>query len=117
MMAYLAFDFADAAQAPATFARSASGFSAIEEAVLRIAATDGMGSIRAASRIGTIARRLFGLPAANRLADPRLEALRCAAVQCRHKRPLPGDQVEALREHGFRLDQIALLSARASSAA
>ena len=56
-------------------------------------------------------RRLFGLPAANRLADPRLEALRQAAVRCRHGRALDVGQMEALLAHGFRFEQIASLFA------
>jgi hypothetical protein len=116
-MAYLSFDFAvDGAQAPAALADPAAGFSATEWAVIRIAQADGIGTLQAPSRFGRFARRLFGLPAANRLADPRLEALRCAAVRGRLGRPLEADQVRALRDHGFGLGQIAALAMPAGGA-
>jgi hypothetical protein len=111
-MAYLAFDFAaQADRAPALSGRDA-GFSAIETAVIRLARTDKLATIRPPSRIGAFVRRFFGLAAANRLADPRLEALRCAVVMCRHgRRGLTEEQVGALVAQGFRFEQIASLRA------
>jgi len=109
-MAYLTFDFAaDHGLAPSALGEQPASFSATEWAVVRLSRRDGLATILAPSRIGTVARRLFGVPAANRLADPRLEALRRAAVLCRHGGTLPRDQADALLAHGFRFEQIAAL--------
>jgi hypothetical protein len=109
-MAYLALDFAAQADRAGALAAPDAAFSDTEWAAIRLARIDGIATIRPVSRIGAGLRRLFGLTAANPLADPRLEALRRAAILCRKGAPaLPADQVGALLAHGFRFEQIALL--------
>ncbi len=116
-MAYMSFqaDFADAQPfAAAAPARPAAGFTATEWAVIRLARRDNLATLRKPTRIGTIVRRMFGLDAVNRLADPRLEALRRAAVRCWHgARAIGQNEIDALTALGFRFDQIALLISHA----
>ena len=117
-MAYLSFDFAAGATiAPAAFTRPAARFTATEWAVIHLARRDGIATTHASTVVGRFVRRLFGIGTANRLADPRLEALRQAAVHCWHgSRTLGDDQINAMLASGFAFDQVALLSRHASGA-
>lgn len=117
-MAFIAFDFASTTgAAPAKdFAHQLCGFTRAEWIAIRLARCDGVASVRAASPIGSAVRRLFGLEPANRLADPRLEALRRVAVCCWRQRPIDSRQVEALIGAGFSFDHVALIRAHVQSA-
>jgi hypothetical protein len=52
----------------------------LERDVVMLARHDRLSSLQPAGRLARVGRRLFGLAGANRLADPRLEALRRFAV-------------------------------------
>lgn len=89
-------------------------FTALEDQVIALATTDGLGSIEQPGLIERFVGRLFGLRAPRRtLADPRLEALRHAVVVARHRHHLPDAQAAALREWGYALTQIRMIEARA----
>lgn len=106
-MAFVDFSLAPAGVAPTREAPRAD-FSAVEWTVIRLARRDGRSTAREGSRLGAMLRRLFGLARPNLLADPRLEALRRAAVRCWH-----GDrrELDGLVVAGFRVEQVALLAA------
>ncbi len=89
-------------------------FTALEEQVIGLATTDGLGSIEQPGRFERLVRRFFGLRAPRRtLADPKLEALRHAVVVTRHRHHLPDVQAAALREWGYAPTQIRMIEARA----
>ena len=93
--------------------------SALEWMVVELARHDRLSSIRPASMLRTLGVRLFGLKAANRLADPRLEALRRVAVYgWRRSGRMPDEEVDAFLAAGFSFDQmmLALSAIRARSA-
>jgi hypothetical protein len=112
-MAYMAFDAAadHAAASPVSYLRPTVRFTPTEWAVIRLAQRDGPATLRPATRLGTKLRRLFGITAANRLADPRLEALRRVAVRCRlGAGRIDEAAVGEFLSHGFGLDQLALVA-------
>jgi alkylhydroperoxidase family enzyme len=77
-------------------------FSPLERQAIALGARDTLGSLEPAGRIERLVALVFGLRASSRaLADPRLEALRRAAVVARHRRHLPDPVAAELREHGF----------------
>jgi hypothetical protein len=104
-MAYLDLDnvFAAPCSARTSAAAAASaGFSALEWSVIALAKRDTLRSLEGASRVSRALGSLFGLGAASRLADPRLEALRRAAVYAwRRGFALPMAEIERFRDAGF----------------
>lgn len=89
-------------------------FSALEEQVIALARTDGLGSIEVAGRLERFIKRLFGLnPERKALADPRLETLRRAVVTAHHRHHLPDAQAAELRQAGFTLAQIRAIELKA----
>jgi hypothetical protein len=92
-------------------------FAPIEEQVMTLARTDGLGSIEPPGRIERVFRKIFGLdPEHKALADPRLEALRRAFVVAHHRHHLPDVQAAELRENGFTVPQIRMIERRAIAA-
>jgi hypothetical protein len=92
-------------------------FAPIEEQVMALARTDGLGSIEPPGRIERVFRKVFGLdPEQKALADPRLEALRRAFVVAHHRHHLPDVQAAELREKGFSVTQIRTIEQRAITA-
>ena len=65
---------------------------ALDRTVVELARADSRWSLRAPGRIDVLLRWMFGITSTNRLADPRLEALRRFAVLLR----LRGDRLPAL---------------------
>lgn len=92
-------------------------FEPLEEQVMALARTDGLGSIELPGRIERLFRKIFGLnPVQKALADPRLEALRRAFVVAHHRHHLPDVQAAELRENGFTVPQIRMIERRAITA-
>jgi hypothetical protein len=116
-MAYLDLDnmFAAPCGASATLetrgvAEPVSGFSALEWSVIALAKRDTLRSLESASRISRALGSLFGLGTASQLADPRLEALRRAAVYAwRRGFALPMTEIDRFREAGFVDEQLETL--------
>ena len=80
---------------------------ALEEAVVALAAFDHRTSVEPAGLVGRLALGLFGGHPSNRLADERLEALRRFAVLYRlDGRLLPQDEHARLAEVGFSVDTV-----------
>jgi hypothetical protein len=93
------------------------GFTMLEDRVIALARTDGIGSIEEPGLIERLVAVLFGLRLNSRaLADERLEALRQAVVTARHRHHLPDAQATRLQSHGFTLRQIREIEARALAA-
>ncbi len=79
-----------------------AGFSALEWSVIALAKRDTLRSLESTGRMARALGSLFGLGTASRLADPRLEALRRAAVYAwRRGFALPMAEIERFREAGF----------------
>jgi len=112
-MAYLAFETVPTL--PAFGAASAdagkqTGFTALEWRVIALARHDGLDSTRSASRIASAVRGLFGFADTNRLADPRLEALRRVTVMAWHRGDrLPDAPVAEFLAQGFSRAHLVLL--------
>ncbi|KQN79975.1 hypothetical protein ASE91_12055 [Sphingomonas sp. Leaf62] len=106
-MAYLdlAFDLPRAALvAPATgpVRDTVSRIAPLERKVLQLASTDAQSSLNETGRIGRMLRWVFAVKPANRLAEPRLEALRRFAVMARvYGDALPDAEVDRLIHAGF----------------
>lgn len=82
------------------------GFSGIEWTVIALAAKDSIASLSEPGRLSRALGSLFGLGGASRLADPRLEALRRAAVHAwHHGYLLPTSEIGTFLAAGFSLDQ------------
>jgi len=91
---------AAACAAPAT--SPASGFSALEWSVIAIAQRDTLRSLGTPGRMSRALGTVFGLGTASRLADPKLEALRRAAVYARHRGyAMPVTEISNFHENGF----------------
>jgi hypothetical protein len=91
---------AAACTAPAT--SPASGFSALEWSVIAIAQRDTLRSLGTPGRMSRALGTVFGLGTASRLADPKLEALRRAAVYARHRGyAMPVTEISNFHENGF----------------
>jgi hypothetical protein len=83
--------------------------------IIGLARRDGIASLRAPSRWGTLVDRLVGAGVNRRLANPRLEALRRFAVLAwHHGYALPVSAMKAVKEAGYTLDHIELALARIS---
>lgn len=92
-------------------------FQPLEDHVMALARADSLASLETRSWLDRLVAFLFGLrPGGRTLADPRLEALRRAVVVIRHRHHLPDAQAAELKTHGFTLDQIHAIEARAVSA-
>ena len=79
-----------------------ASFSALEWSVIALSQRDTLGSLRTPSRVSRAIGGLFGRGTASRLADPRLEALRRAAVYARHRGfALPVTEISNFHENGF----------------
>jgi hypothetical protein len=105
-MAYLDLDNAFAAPCSARTRTAAvepqAGFSALEWSVIALAKRDTLRSLEGTGRMSRALGSLFGLGTASRLADPRLEALRRAAVYAwRRGFALPMAEIERFKEAGF----------------
>ncbi len=105
-MAYLDIDNMFAApvcaRASHVEAEPKAGFSALEWSVIALARRDTLRSLEGTSRVSRALGSLFGLGTASRLADPRLEALRRAAVYAwRRGFALPMAEIERFRDAGF----------------
>jgi hypothetical protein len=105
-MAYLDLDnmyaapVASRCQASATTAPA--GFSALEWSVIALAQRDTLGSLTEPSRMSRALGSLFGRGPVSRLADPKLEALRRAAVHARYRGfALPMSEIHHFHSAGF----------------
>ncbi|WP_010218099.1 hypothetical protein [Sphingomonas sp. PAMC 26621] len=79
-----------------------TSFSALEWSVIALSQRDSLGSLRTPGRMSRALGRLFGRGTASRLADPKLEALRRAAVYARHRGfALPVTEISNFHENGF----------------
>ncbi|WP_114229020.1 MULTISPECIES: hypothetical protein [Sphingomonas] len=84
--------------------------SALEWSIVALAERDSLASLREPGRIAAALESLFGLARPNRLADPRLEALRRVSVHVwRNRWKVPGDELRAFTDAGFTLDQYELI--------
>jgi hypothetical protein len=84
--------------------------SALEWSIVALAERDNLASLREPGRIAAALEGLFGLARPNKLADPRLEALRRVAVHVwRNRWKVPADEIAAFKEAGFTLDQYELI--------
>lgn len=86
--------------------------SALEWSVVALAERDTVASLREPGRIAAALESLFGLHRPNKLANPRLEALRRIAVFIwRQGWKVPKSELNAFLSEGFSLDQYELLQA------
>jgi hypothetical protein len=74
---------------------------ALERDVVMLARNDGLSSIRPEIRMERLSRKLFGTRTSNRLADPRLEALRRFSVIEIRTGTAGADEVSKLLDLGF----------------
>lgn len=94
-----------------------AGFDWLEWQVIALARNDSLASILPVSRIARLSHWLFGGHREASLANPRLEALRCAAVIAwRNGVDLPRSVEATLSGAGFSPDQCKLLLARVTEA-
>ena len=84
--------------------------SALEWSIVALAERDTLASLREPGRIAAALESLFGLARPNKLADPRLEALRRVAVHVwRNRWNVPRDELQTFLEAGFSIDQYELI--------
>lgn len=121
-MAYRAFDegrFAPVAEAPALDAASAELaplFSELELRVIALSRSEAASSLEPPSRFGTFVSAIFGIKRVNKLADPRLEALRRFTILTRTLGDRLADvEVNAFLQAGFDHMQLAWLRRGASA--
>ena len=97
--------------------RDMEGFSALEWSVVAIAERDKLSTLRQPGRMAIALGTLFGERHNPRLADPRLEALRCMAVlSWHHGFVVPGSAVRDFTAAGYTLDQYETLVASIGAA-
>lgn len=84
-------------------------FSEEERTVLHLASRDHVRSTEQPSRLRRGAEWLFNIPRARGLADPRLEALRQAAIVARTQGAVPCKMAAAMSEYGFSPMQVRAL--------
>lgn len=114
-MAYLDLEFPSAAPVASRGRRSAvatapTGFSALEWSVIALAQRDTIASLGEPGRIARALGGVFGRGTSSRLADPRLEALRRAAVHARHRGfALPLHEIRRFHAAGFSEEQLETL--------
>lgn len=84
--------------------------SALEWSIVALAERDSLASLREPGRVAAALESLFGLARPNKLADPRLEALRRVAVHIwRNRWKVPSDELQAFIDAGYTLEQYELL--------
>ena len=89
--------------------------SPLEWSVVALAQTERLSSIDRPGRIAVAMARLFGLKRTNKLADPRLEALRRLAVIAWHRGyAVHSSEIHAFKEAGFSMAQYELVLASIS---
>jgi hypothetical protein len=89
---------------------AAPRLTALEWSIVAMAQQDGLSSIREPGRYTKALRSLFGLKAANRLANDRLESLRRIAILAwHHGWNVPKSELKAFLEAGFTTDQFELI--------
>ena len=113
-MAYLNFAEPAAATAPVTPRHdplpAKASLTALEWSVVALARRDSLSSLRMPSRMATAFAVLFGGSTDNRLADPRLEALRRVSVHAwYHGFAIPESEVEGFYDAGFSPDHLELV--------
>jgi hypothetical protein len=115
-MAYLDLDntFAPshATRNPAVVSVTAeqASFSALEWSVIAIAERDTLASLNTPGRMSRALGGLFGRGTSSKLADPKLEALRRAAVYARHRgAALPISEINHFHSAGFSEEQMETL--------
>lgn len=87
---------------------AASQVTPLERRVVRLAFADARSSLETPGWIATMMRRLFSVKSVNRLADPRLEALRRFVVMYRMcGEALPVEEVDRLLGAGFAREALA----------
>jgi len=92
-------------------------FSPLEWSIIRHARVDGLSSLRAPGRLARFWHWLTGRHGSAELANPRLEALRRAAVLSWHFGfTVPGRDVAEFLSAGFSLDQYELMVLRIGAA-
>lgn len=81
--------------------------SQLERQVVTIARTDTLASLREDRRVRWVTRKLTGSRCSNKLADPRLEALRRFAVIAHHDPAAIDDaEIGRMRQAGFSVSQM-----------
>ena len=113
-MAYLDLDnpfFTPAvAGNPSASAAEPASFSALEWSVIALAQRDTIASLSTPSRMSRALGSLFGRGPSSKLADPKLEALRRAAVYARHRgATLPISEINHFHSAGFSEEQMETL--------
>lgn len=89
---------------------AAPKLSALEWSIVALAERDSLASLREPGRIAAALESLFGLARPNKLADPKLEALRRVAVHVwRNRWKVPSDELAAFLEAGYSLDHYELI--------
>jgi hypothetical protein len=103
LMAFLAFDALGAVQSVTAVERERSSrLSSLEWAVVVLARSHTVASLRDPNRVSVALGRLFGKRSHPRLADPRLEALRRLAVLAwHHSVTVPASEMAAFLAAGF----------------
>lgn len=87
-----------------------AGLTALEWSVVALAERDSLASLRAPSRLAVAFAAVFGGTTDNRLADPRLEALRRVSVHAwYHGFAIPESEVQGLYAAGFDAEQLELV--------
>ena len=113
-MAYLNFADPAAVSAPVTVRHDPvppkASLTALEWSVVALAQRDTLSSLRMPGRIATALAALFGGRSDNRLADPRLEALRRVSVHAwYHGFAIPESEIEGFYDAGFTPDHLELV--------
>lgn len=93
-----------------------TAFSSLEWTVIMLAAGDTLRSLRTPGRLSRAIGGVLGLGAKSSLADPRLEALRRAAVYAWRKASVPAAEVKRFLAAGFAPDQLAALATSIAAA-
>lgn len=112
-MAYLALNFdLDTEQACAAMRLEVeAAFTPREWLVIRLASSDAPSDQSATGRMSRFFQTIFDLRVPNPLADSRLEMLRQAAARLwKNERSLDRELTQRLRDHGFSVCQLSLLS-------
>lgn len=113
-MAYLNFAEPAGALAPAMARHDPvaprPSLTALEWSVVALAQRDSLSSLEKPGRIATAMAVLFGGNRDNRLADPRLEALRRLSVHAWHRGfAVPASEIDAFQEAGFGPEHLELV--------
>jgi hypothetical protein len=113
-MAYLNFAEPAAAFAPVVARHDPvppkASLSALEWSVVALAGRDSLASLRAPGRMAVALGVLFGGRSDNRLADPRLEALRRVSVHAWYRGfAIPESEIEGFYAAGFTPDHLELV--------